>query len=175
MATTLLSQTPENKNFLSPLNFNFKLKRAPNLDFFLQGIKMPSIMLPSYTQANPFVSIPFSGEHLQYGNLEVEFKVDEDLKNYLEIHDWLRGLGKPESFDEYAAVAAANPGEGLGIHSDVQLFISNSLKVPNYIVTFEDAHPYTLSGMSFETTDTTVNYVTASVGFKFLQYKIEKI
>ena len=30
------------------------------------------------------------------------FLVDENLENFQEIHGWMRGLGFPESYTEYA-------------------------------------------------------------------------
>ena len=41
-----LDKTPANKNFLNPLNFKFQIQRAPNVNFFIQKINIPSITLP---------------------------------------------------------------------------------------------------------------------------------
>ena len=84
-----LENTPTNPNFLSPLNFKFSIKRAPHINFFTQKISIPSLNLPSYNSPNPFVKIPEPGEHIDYGDLELTFRVDENLKNYLEIHNWI--------------------------------------------------------------------------------------
>ena len=171
----MVTGTPTNNNFLSPLNFNFKLRRAPNLNFFLQKISMPAMTINSFMQGNPFVNIPRPGEHITFGKLEITFKVDEDLQNYMELYSWIRGLGKPQEFEEYAALANVLPGDAGGISSDIVVLVENSLKVPNYQIVFEDAHPITLTGMEFQTTDSTVNYVSAQAAFAFVQYKIEKI
>ena len=40
---TAIDKTPTNKNFLSPLNFQFQLKRAPYLNFFIQSINIPGV------------------------------------------------------------------------------------------------------------------------------------
>ena len=37
------------------------------------------------------------GDKVQFGDLTIRFLVDEDLKNYMEIQKWIRGLGYPES------------------------------------------------------------------------------
>ena len=101
---SVIDNTPANKNFLSPLNFRFQIKKAPHVNFFIQKVNIPSIALPNPTVSNPFVNIPYPGEHLRYGDLEISFKVDEDLQNYLEIHNWLVSLGKPENFDQYKQI-----------------------------------------------------------------------
>ena len=40
---TAIDNTPENRNFLSPLNFKFSIKKSPNMNFFLQKVNLPSI------------------------------------------------------------------------------------------------------------------------------------
>lgn len=170
-----LANNPSNLNFLSPLNFNFRLKRAPNLNFFIQKINLPGISFPSITETNPFVNIPIAGDHLQYGDLSVTFKVDEDLNNYLEIHNWIRALTFPDNFTEFANISKNPEYTGEGVTSDLTLIISNSVKIPNYEVQFRNAYPTSLSALSFQTTDTTVEFISATVTFKYLMYDIVKI
>lgn len=170
-----LANNPQSLNFLSPLNFNFRLKRAPNLNFFIQKINLPSIGIKSTIQTNPFVNIPIPGDHLDYGELSVTFKVDEDLNNYLEIHNWIRAFSFPDNFDEYKQISVNQQYTGESLTSDLTLIISNSVKIPNYEVNFRNAYPTSLSALSFQTTDSTVDFITASATFKYLLYDIVKI
>lgn len=172
---TAIDNTPENKNFLSPLNFKFHLKRAPHVNFFIQKTNIPSLNLPAVLYPNPLVNIPFSGEHLTYGDLEITFKVDEDLQNYLEIHNWLKALGKPKSFDDYQSIATKEEYTGDGLKSDISLMVLSSTKSANFEIVYVDAHPIALSSLVFNTTDETVNYVEASATFKYTYYDINKI
>lgn len=170
-----IDSTPLNKNFLSPLNFKFTIKKAPHVNFFIQKVNIPSISLPSPEPNNPFVKVPYPGEHITYDPLVIDFKVDEDLKNYLEIHNWIRGLGKPTTYDEYADISQADPFTGEGIYSDISLIILSSAKNPNYELTFIDAHPYALSDLQFNTVDSDVNYITARAQFKYTYYNLKDI
>lgn len=172
---TALDKTPENKNFLSPLNFKFQIKKAPHVNFFIQKVNIPGISLPPPASNNPFVAIPFPGEHINYAPLVIEFKVDEDLQNYLEIHNWIRGLGKPESYQEYVNISREDPMTGEGIYSDISLMVLSSTKMPNYELTFIDAHPVSLSEINFNTTNQDVNYITASAQFRYTLYNIQDI
>lgn len=167
--------TPTNKNFLSPLNFKFQIKRAPHINFFIQQVNIPGIAVPEVQTPNPMVQIPYPGEHLTYETLSITFAVDEDLKNYMEIHNWLVGLGKPKSFKQYADLSSGNPLLGNGVRSDISLVILNSLKNPNYEVIFRDAFPVSLSSLEFDTTETDVSYLKATAEFKYILYAIEKI
>lgn len=172
---TAISNTPVNKNFLSPLNFKFLLKRAPHVNFFIQKVNVPSIELSPPNFPNPMVNIPIPGEHLKYGILDISFKVDEDLQNYLEIHNWIKALGKPQDFEGYRNLEQQPQVTGDGIYSDITLTILSSTKMPNYEVNFADCHPVLLSGFQFNTVDTDVNYISADASFRYTYYDVVNI
>lgn len=161
-------------NMLSPLNFKFTLKRAPNLNFFVQKINIPGISLPKVDTPNPLIKIPLSGDHLEYDELDVTFKVDENLQNYLEIHNWVRSLGKP-FFEEYANLSKKAIYTGEGLKSDIVVTVLTSQKNPNYEFVFKDAFPISVSSISFESTDESVNYIEATVRFVYTIFDIVKV
>lgn len=166
---------PLSINFLSPLNFNMKIKRSSTLNFFIQKVNLPSISLQSVMETNQFVNIPIGGDHLQYGDLDITFKVDENLNNYRAIHNWIRGIAFPDNYDEYAALKIQQPTSGEGLVSDIILTIANSAKVSNYEVTFRDAFPIYLGELQFDTTRDSVDYITASATFKYIMYDIAEV
>lgn len=170
-----IDNTPTNKNFLSPLNFRFQIKKAPHINFFVQKVNIPSIILNSPEPNNPFVKTPIPGEHLTYGSLDIQFKVDEDLQNYFEIHNWIRALGKPETFEEYKTIQDKPSYTGDGIYSDIDVMILSSTKMPNYVFTMIDAFPISLSSINFNTSDETVNYIAAEASFKYSYFTISNI
>ena len=170
-----LDNTPINKNFLNPLNFKFQIKRAPNVNFFIQKINIPSLFLPEVKIPTLFVPIPVQQTHMEYGDLKVSFKVDEDLQNYFEIHNWIRALGFPSQFSEYAKIQTASPISGVSLTSEISLTILNALKNPNYEFVFHDAFPTYLSEIDFNTTYDSVDYVSASVNFKYTLFDVKQI
>lgn len=170
-----LDNTPQNKNFLSPLNFVFQIKRSPHLNFFVQEANLPAITAEFLEQTNPFVKIPISGEILKFGNLNVTFKVDEDLQNWFEIHNWIRALGFPADFTEYQSIKKNPVYSGDGITSDISLIILNQIKKPAFEVMFRNAFPVHLSDLVFKTTEDTVNYMTATAEFRYILYDVTKI
>ena len=169
-----IDNTPANKNFLSPLNFKFIMKRAPHVNFFIQKITIPSISLPSAVTSNPFLAIPYSGEHLDFDELEISFKVDEDLKNYMEIQNWLRGTGK-QSYEQYKDLATNSRLNGDSLKSEISLTVLSSAKRPNYEIVFEDAFPISISGLTFDTSAEDVSYLEADAKFLYTKYEITKI
>jgi hypothetical protein len=170
-----LDNTPDNKNFLSPLNFKFFIKKTPYTNFFIQKINLPGIRLVQVDTSNPFVKTPYAGDHIDFSTLNLNFKVDEDLKNYLEIHNWIIGLGFPENHDQYKDLSDKPIYTGDGIFSDMTLTILSSTKTPNYEITFVDAFPITLSDLYFNTIDNNVTFLNADATFKYTHYTITKL
>ena len=170
-----LNTNISNKNFLSPLNFSFTIKRAPHIEFFIQKINLPGLKLDSPIFPTPFVRVPEVGDHLEYEPLKITFKVDEDLQNYLEIHKWLKGLGKPKRFEEYRNLAQQPQFIGYGLKSDISLIVMSNIKNPNYKTDFIDAFPISLSALQFDTTNPDINYMTAEASFKYVYYDISSI
>ena len=156
-----------NPNFLSPLSYKFALQRTPNINYNVQTIRLPGMSLTSVDTATPFVSIPNSGK-ITYSPLTITFRVNEDMSDYLEIHNWMKGLGAPTSFSEYAALKQSDAG----IYSDATLIINNSQYRGNLSATFIDMFPIEISDLQFTTMDTDVNYIECTVDFRFLRYEI---
>lgn len=169
-----IDSTPTNKNFLSPLNFKFQLQRAPHVNFFVQKVNLPGFSLPDIDANNPLIRVPYAGDHLVYDELQLTFKVDEDLKNYMEIHNWLRSLGKP-TYQEYAALANQPVYSGSGLRSDISLMLLTSAKNPNYEIVFKDAFPISLTGLEFNTMDEDVDYLESTATFRYVIYDIKKV
>lgn len=169
-----LDSIPSNINLLSPLGFRFTVKKLPNVNFFLQDANLPSLNIPWTKHPTPFVELPLSGDHIKYDPLTIKFKVDEDMQNYIELHQWMRGLGFPEDFSEHKALvdAGAVVGSGEGIFSDSSLMILTNLKNPNIELIFKDAFPISLSEVKFQTTDKDVIHLNCEAQFKYSYFDI---
>ena len=168
-----------NRNFLSPVGFKFALKRSPAVAFFCNEANIPSMDLGVAEQPTYLKNIPTPGDKIQFGDLNLRFLVDEDLKNYMEIQNWIRGLGFPESLKEFVdleneAEMASNFGNNAGhdIYSDGTLQVLSSNLVPKFQVVFSDLFPYSLSTVTFDATDTDIEYFTAEVSFKYTIYRV---
>jgi len=170
-----LDSNPANKNFLSPLNFSFKIKKAPYTNFFIQKVNVPRMFLPEVTVPTPFINLPKPGDHITFDTLSITFKVDEDMTNYMEIYTWLVEMGKPQNFDQYATIQNQDPMTGLGIYSDIEIEILDGKRNANYGVVFQDAYPTDLGELQFDSTAEDIDFVTASATFKYKLYTIEKV
>lgn len=165
---TALDKTPTNINFLNPLNFQFQIKRAPHVNFFIQKVAVPSISLATIPLATVFMPIPSPGK-IEYGTFPITFKVDEDLQNYLEVFLWMEHLGFPADFNQYEEIASQDLISGNGITSDITLLVLNAIQQPNYEFTMREAFPISLVMNELDTTNPDVTYVTATATFKYLR------
>ena len=114
---------------------------------------------------------------MQFGDLNLRFLVDEDLVNFMEIQNWMRGLGFPESLAEFndlknQAILGPMGKSTEDVYSDGTLQILSSNLIPKFQVVFNDLFPYSLSTVTFDATDTDIEYFTADVGFKYTLYQI---
>ena len=173
----------ENRNFLSPVGFKFGLDRSPGVAFFCNEANIPSIDLGIAEQPSYLKNIPIPGDKIQFGDLNLRFLVDEDLTNYMEIQNWIRGLGYPESLQEFqdlddSGQLSARNAFGFymqgrdDIYSDGTLQILSSNLVPQFQCQFNDLFPYSLSTLVFDATDTDIEYFTADVSFKYTIYRL---
>ena len=169
-----------NRNFLSPTGFKFALMRSPGVAFFCNQANIPSLDLGIAEQPTYLKNIDVPGDKIQFGDLNLRFLVDEDLMNYMEIQNWIRGLGYPEKITEFGdlektavlGVETKFGQSGDDIYSDATLQILSSNLVPQFQVIFSDCFPYSLSTVTFDATDTDIEYFTADVSFKYTIYRI---
>lgn len=170
-----IDHNPSNKNFLSPLVFQFLIKRAPNVNFNVQSVTLPGIMLDQVDTYNPFMTIPQVGDHLYFEELAIHFKVQEDLGDWLEIFNWIKNTGFPNDYTEYASLAGQSKTSGLGLKSDISLIISDNNKRAGFDITFRDAFPISLSNLQFDVTAPSVQYLDAFASFAFVSYSVTRL
>ena len=168
-----------NRNFLAPTGFKFSLKRCPSAAFFCNQANIPSLDLGIAQQTSYLKDIDIPGDKIVFGDLNLRFLVDEDLFNYMEIQNWIRGLGYPEKLSQLKDLAEDGKiksrfGQaGENIYSDATLQILSNNLVPKFQVMFKDVFPYSLSTISFDATDTDIDYFTAEVSFKYTIYDMQ--
>lgn len=171
---------PNNPNPLSPINFRFNLQRTPNINYFVQAASIPTITLGEPPVENYFVKMPTAGDKLTYGQLDIRFQIDENMSDWLEIHDWMVGLGFPESFNQSIHRDIRDNLDPLqqtnkGVYSDGTLVIMTSARNPNIRVLFKDLIPISLGTLQFDVTQPDIIYLESEATFAYRSFKIESI
>ena len=184
---------PTKFDYASPTQFKFSILKLPKVEFFCTAVNLPGIRLGAGAQAGPLKDIPIPGDKLTYNDLTMTFLVDENLENYREIHGWMYGIGFPKARTQFAALVDANkdrfPTTGkdsqtadagkvkygakpIGpIFSDATLNVLTSKNNANIEVRFNDIFPSALSGLNFSQTADDIDYLTATVTFKYKLYE----
>ena len=171
MATAFDKQI-DNRNFLSPVGFKFTLAKEPKVAFFCNSARIPEISLGTAIQPAYLKDVDVPGDKLSYGDFSLRFLVDENLTNYMAIHNWMLGLGYPDSTKQFDDLTKNENGSDdlQKQFSDGSLHILNSNYRDVAIVKFRDLFPIYLTSLEFEATDSDVQYFTADVTFKYTLY-----
>ena len=187
------SRQPTKQDYASPTQFKFQITKLPKVEYFCTAANIPGISIPSPQQPTPLADIPLPGDTISFDDLSVTFLVDENLENYREIHGWMYGIGFPISRTQFGDLVDAgkdrfptigkdslktDPGKvkygakPLGpIFSDATLNVLTSKNNANIEVRFSDVFPTALSGLDFNQQADDVNYLSATVTFKYKIYE----
>ena len=163
-----------NRNFLSPIGFLFILDKARKVSFLCQKAEIPTVELGQVEiPTRGLVPIPVEG-NMRYSEFSIDFIVDEDLRNYMQIHNWMRALGTPQEFKErrvWLNKYADSPSEDPRF-SDATLQVLNNNNQVNFDVVFKDMFPVSLSSLPFDVTGGDNDYFTATATFRYTLYEI---
>ena len=152
----VLTQQPKNINPLADVQFKFDVAALPNTTFFIQTVNLPGVSLEAAVIATPQLQ-NFSRHTgiITYEALDVTFMIDEYLKNWQEIHEWIVG-------DENKYTSAV-------------LTILSSAMNPTMEIHFKEIFPTSLSAISFDSTTTDPVYQTATISFNYTEYIIKNL
>ena len=151
-----LTEQPKNINPLADVQFKFDVAALPNTSFFIQTVNLPGVSLEAAVIATPQLQ-NFSRHTgiITYEALDVTFMIDEYLKNWQEIYEWI--VGKESKYT-----------------SAVLTILSSSMN-PTMEIHFREIFPTTLSAISFDSTTTDPVYQVATVSFNYTKYTIKNL
>lgn len=177
----------ENRNYLSPIGFKFSVNKLKGVVFFCQAATVPGISMGVAPQSTSLNMIPHPGDELRYEDLTVEFLVDENMKNWYQVHDWMREITTPYSTKEFGyargSIESKNPvtrrvttdAKESQVNnqwrSDASLFILSSNYRPVAEFVFRDAFPVSLSPLKFDTRQINdIEYFTCAMTMRYTYY-----
>ena len=189
--TNSFARQPQSLDYASPTQFKFQIQKLPKVEYFCTAVNLPALALSEVRQPTPFVDVPLPGTTLSYSPLNMTFMVDENLENFQEIHGWMRGLGFPESYTEYAGgldagadrapssagSVSSEPGKvkfgapsQAAYFSDATLIVLTSKNNPIKEVRFRDVYPVSIGELQYDQQATDVQYLTSTVTFNYRGY-----
>ena len=151
-----LADQPKNINYLTNVQFKFELVGFPEINFFIQGVNLPGLSMQAAQM--PFPRQPGVQKNLgvvEYEMLSIQFLVDEYLKNYRAMSQWI--LDKDAS-DTTAVLTL--------LSSHMNAFLE---------VHFNGVFPTGLSELLFDSTSVEPEYMVATMTMTYQNYTIKRL
>lgn len=169
---------PDNINPLSPNGFRFSVDKLPEVTFFCQQVNIPEISLGAPEMATPLNPQPLPGDQMEWSPLQIQFIVDEGMKNYKAIYNWITGLAFPvdrEQFNTFMRTqrSMADQSTLSKMYSNGVLQVLDSSNNPAATIQLVDVIPVSLSGLTFESTATDVVYLIGNATFRIASFKFD--
>lgn len=158
---------PASHNTLTNNKFKFMMTRCPTMTYYCQRANIPSLSFGTSIQSNPTgIPIKRPGTSYVYEDLQVGFAIDENMKNWIEIHNWIKDLGisyqgATEVLREKQKTATA------------YLLVLNSAYRPYMVIKYKNLYPIFLSGIEFDSSTADTDTVIATATFSYTHYEIE--
>ena len=180
------SSTPTVYNYLRPNAFRFVIKDLPNIAYTCQSANLPAVQLGFAVQPTPFTDVPRIGDKLNYSDFVIRFLIAEDMRNYLELYEWMVAIGFPQNYEQYKAFAgermnrfpfyrnSAGTSEVLA-YSDGTLTILDSNNVAKTNIIFKDLFPTSVEALDFDITSQSVDYFVGIASFKYTSFEVQTL
>ena len=152
------SNLTTNLNFLTPTSFKLTIdnKKFANIEYFITSVTLPSIETDEIQANWNGFSIFMPGGTVNHGTLSVKFMVDESMRNYSEIFNWIVDNN-----------VASDP-----IKHDIILSILSSKNNTNRQFRFIDAFPLSIGGFDLNTQISDVEYASTETTFRYTRFEI---
>ena len=189
-----LSRQPTVFDYSQTNQFRIFLPIFPTTEWFVISANIPGVSLGQATQATPYTDMPIVGDKIVFDSFDMTFIVDEQLKNYMEMYNWVKNIGFPYSGNEqFNRLARADNldrtrgtrrrpesvGKGANqivkdgdrnLYTDIRLdILSSKNNIVAHIFMYE-AFPISLSGLTYSVQETDGVYLTADVSFAYSYY-----
>lgn len=163
-----------NFNYLQPTGFKLVIDRKnyPNLEFFCQDFTHAGVIMNSADIGyKKIAAIPFIGDKLTYNEMLANIILDEDMKSYIEMHNWMRRILDQDNvtpLDRFKNATQRPPSQ-----SDITLSILNSANNAVVQITYRDSIPVALTDIQFQATGGAESFLTFGASFRFTYFDIK--
>jgi len=174
----VLARQPE-LSYVPPQNFFMVIDKLPQVAYNLQQVTIPPLSGGEVPLDNRFNStrtyIP--GDGVDYGQLSATFLLDKQFTTYRSIAEWIKGINAPEGHQQYPDWLNENDAErttGFArTMSTVTVLGTDSAGKPVVHWVFRNAFPISIDGPSYDATQQDIEYLTATVDFRFHYFEME--
>lgn len=166
------SNTPQNSSILQLARFTFIIPDKPYLKYFCQSVSLPGVSTSPIAVHTTFSTTYRHGDKLEFEPLTVTAIVDEDMRIWQETYNWLAGLTRPATYDEYLRKSRQDKTP---IYFDGFLTVNTNANNPNIRYKFHNCHPISIGGINFDTKSDADNIPTCDFTFRYDLFEVERV
>ena len=188
-----LMRQPTVFDYSQQSQFKVFLPLFPTTEWFVVRANVPGVSLGQAVQTTPMIDMPIIGDKLTYDDFYVTFLVDEELKNYTEMHDWLINCAAPQKRSQFRGkerpagipkrpqteimdLILGNVKESdRDLYSNLDLFIMSSKNNPVVKIQMVEAFPISLTNIEYSHQESDVTYAECTATFAFSYFTISAI
>ena len=188
-----LMRQPTVYDYSQQSQFKVFLPLFPTTEWFVVRANVPGVSLGQAVQTTPMIDMPIIGDKLTYDDFYVTFLVDEELKNYTEMHDWLINCAAPETRSQFQGKARPDgipqrpqteimdlilgnvKSSDRDLYSNLDLFIMSSKNNPLVKIQMVEAFPISLTNIEYSHQESDVTYAECTATFAFSYFTISTI
>ena len=157
------------ENNLSQQNrFEMVFSVLPNVTYTLNEVNLPGLNINNPTLPTIFNTTWYGADSASFDQLNINFLVQENFANYFELHDWMRAISFPDSFEDRKELLRFE-----GVDSYGFLTINNSYNRPLFRFHFYNIIPNTLTGLELAAAQS--EELFASATFNYTIYRRETV
>jgi len=163
-----------NKNYLQPTGFRVIIDREnyPNLEFFAQSVDHPDVsMTAPNVPYSRIGSISLPGDALDYSQLNIQFILDEDIKSYLELYNWLEDMVNKDFVEQ--GIRSSRVTSDVPTQADISVSILSSHNNQSKRILYKGCNPTSLSGLQLTSIASSVEYLTFNASFVFTGFEFK--
>ena len=172
------SRQPDIIDYAQNSQFRVIFPNFPISEYFCTEINVPGVTMAQVERPSSLSNIPMVGDTLAYENFTMTFIVDEELRNFQEIYDWMVNMGFPYAHSQYKSKERTDRLERKGdrvLYDDLIITILSSKNNPVVRCKLFEAFPISLSGLTYTQTNPDVEYLTCSVEFAYMYYEFKPL
>ena len=153
-------------NYLQPTGFKIVINRRefPNLQFYAQSVIHPDVNLPATeTTFSRISNVPFVGDAVEFGQLQMDVLLDEDMNSYRELFSWMTTATDTKHILSNAGTVRAYDEPS---YHDITVAILSSHNNLNRTFRYINGFPISVGQISLNAT-TSEQYLSFPVTFRF--------
>lgn len=146
-----LDNQPTNLNPAVATKFRIQFGRLPGVQYWCKDVTIPDVILGEVFQETSLSVLKQPGDKITFSPLIFGFIVDENLINYNEMLEWIKGVGFPDSHSQAGNYTPAPIRDAINTErSDASVFVLSSANNPIIEIKFRGLVPVSLGALNFD-------------------------